>query len=152
MIQINDIIVEVNKLAVAALTELKQVDVNVSGKDFKRPALLIESTDTDMVDVGRWTVSRTVLLSLTYFGEQDERGLSDVDALNVAQGKIMDIFAKGHIRVGDRAIKCSRSKGFTGFSDTVVDVQLSFFDARGREEAAPPIAAKVNTTIINQEG
>lgn len=146
-VEINDIIDTVNELAVKALPELRQVDINISGKDFKRPALLIEQTDTDQVDVNKSTVKRTVLLSLTYFGELDDRALSDVGELNTAQRKIMDIFAKGYIRVGGRALKCSRSKGSTGFSDTVVDVLFDFFDERGQAAPVVQVAKKVTTKI-----
>ncbi len=116
-------------------------------KDFNRPSFLLEFVKLSQRDANRITVEKTVYFTITCFTEIDKHYRSDREKLASLQENVLQLFAKGYVAVGDRAVKVQGSNGGMETDRAYIDLQFEYFDNRTDEEDDTPLIASVTTKI-----
>lgn len=146
MVSVKDITDAINAKLVKVLPEA-QAHIDACPEDFSRPAYLIALNKISRSDVNRTTQSVQTVIQIAYFGELDDKGVCDRDALHEAQNKIMDIFAEGSFAVGDRHLEVAAAGADGQKGSTAVAATFSFFDDRGITAETLPVMGTVATTV-----
>ena len=146
MVSIKNITDAINTKLVGVLPKA-QAHVDACPESFSRPAYLIALNKISRSDVNRTTQSVQTVIQITYFGELDDKGVCDRDALHEAQDKIMGIFAGGCFAVGDRPLEVSTAGADGSEGSTAVVATFSFFDDRGIDGTVLPTIDTVTTTV-----
>ncbi len=144
MVTSNDIITKINQL-IAANFAGNPVYINLCPKDFSRPSFLIECAKMSRQPVSRTTVSVTVDFMLTCFIAVDNYYHTDTAALLTVQNTVMDLFRKGYINVGDRAIKVKADSEEINFECSRISLKFEYFDDRSDAEDTTLLMGEVTT-------
>lgn len=142
----NDIMTAIN-LELVKVCPIDPVYINLLPKDFARPSFLLECVQVMRQDENYSTVSVVAYFTITCFCEVDGHYNSDAEQLLERQTKVIDIFRRGYLTVGDRAIKAQASSGGMDFTQSYVDVQFEYFDARDDAPDTTPLMEAVKTNI-----
>lgn len=146
MVKQKDILREINIILVKAFPKYA-VYINNCPKDFERPSFLLELVRMSQRDVSRNTFEKTVYFTITCFTTIDERYHSDAEDIIELQENVLQLFAQGYVKVGDRAIKVQGSTGGIDTDRAYIDLQLEYFDNRTDEEDNTPLITSVYTKI-----
>lgn len=123
---------------------------NENPKDFKRPSFMIEYVRTSWNDTNSRTIEKTSYFTITCFTPVDQYGRSNVHELVKLQEDTLQLFAKGYITVGDRAIKVRGSTGGADLDRAYIDLQFHYYDDRTDDEDTTPLMGSIMTNL--QEG
>ena len=123
------------------------VYINACPKEFDRPSFLLELVRISQRDANRKTVEKTAYFTITCFYTVDNRYQSDIENLIDLQENVLQLFAKGYVTVGDRAIKVTGSTGGLDIDRAYIDLQFEYFDDRTDEEDKTPLITSVSTKI-----
>lgn len=129
----------VSALAAAALPELKRIYIGLAPLDCVRPCLLIETVTTQTRRVSAALAHVELFLTLTVFDTTDDYGQSDTGRLLTLQQRVAELFDRGYIAVGDRALPVLTSTGGRDWDKAFVDVQLEYHEVVGGGEPLPLI-------------
>lgn len=99
-------------------------------KDFKRPCFTLECPRTAGTDLNAALVQREADILVTCMVQTDAYGDSSRKELTRRQSTVMDLFAQGFLRVGDRAVKVSGEKGEQDPALATVTGLFSWVDGR----------------------
>lgn len=149
MVTRQDIYEAINRCIAQAFPGYPVYD-NENPKDFKRPSFMIEYATTTRNDASNRIVEKTAYFTIACFTPVDQYGRSNVHELSDLQEKTLQLFAKGYITVGDRAIKVRGSTGGADLDRAYVDLQFHYYDDRTDEEDVTPLMGSVVTNL--QEG
>jgi hypothetical protein len=146
MIKQSDILTAINRMIGAAFPNYT-VYINACPKDFARPSFLLKYIKLSQTDATRFTVEKTVSITITCFVSVDKHDRSDMDELANLQDQVIQLFLPGYIKVGDRALKVLSSTGGIDPDRAYIDLEFNFFDDRTDVEDMNPLIASVSTII-----
>lgn len=124
-----------------------QAHIDACPENFSRPAYLIALNKVSRSSANKSTQSVQAIVIVTYFGELDDKGVCDRDALHDAQNNIFKIFAEGCFAVGDRHLQVAAAGADGPEGATAVAATFSFFDDRGIAAEALPAMGTVGLTV-----
>ena len=150
MVAMIDIIEEINKIIEEKFPD-DTVYINLQPKDFTRPCTVIELVDVERTDASRNTISVVASFAITCFTEIDGHYRSDLERLVERQHEIIDLFACGYLKVGDRCLHLSAGTGGAESAFSYIDIRLEYFDDRPTISEEYPIAESVATKIRTEE-
>lgn len=133
-----DILNAINSEIVNADSGAKAVYKQFCPKDFERPSHFIEALNYSVEPANCFTVKITASFFITSFVEVDERYISSADDLLGMQEKVMNIFRKGYIQVGDRALTIT-SKTTDDGEAVLTEINLEFYDDKITTDEEQPI-------------
>lgn len=99
-------------------------------KDFKRPCFTLECPRTAGTDLNAALIQREADILVTCLAETDAYGDSSRKELARRQGAVMDLFARGFLRVKDRAVKAAGEKGEQAPTQAAVIALFSWAEER----------------------
>lgn len=123
MITEKDILTAINQLIAEKYPKVA-VYINLCPENFIRPSFYIQHVTTSSRDKSCKTVEQTVFYTITCFIETDSHYNVDAESLMERQTEILNLFRKGYIMIGDRAVKVKASS--SGFLDGEAYVELQF--------------------------
>lgn len=146
MVNSNEILTAIN---ISLTKEFSNYPVYVNGtpKDFIRPSFLLQHVRTDIDDVSRTVVEKSVYFTITCFTPTNKHHQSDADEISKLQDAVLQLFLTGYIPVGDRAIKVKGSTGGTDVDRAYIDLQFEYFDTRNDEVDTTPLMGTVTTNF-----
>ena len=120
---------------------------NLTPKDFKRPAFMVEMGKQTMETFTRDLVERTAEVTVTLFEEVDVWHDSQVEALGDRLTLALELFSCPAIQVGDRCLDLSAVHGDYFNNYAQVTFTLSWQDDRETEQAEAALAKYYDLTI-----
>lgn len=142
----------VNRMAIEAVPELAEVYIDLRPKNFRRPSLLIEAVTTDTVDAAAGLVMVTESITLTLYDVTDEYSRTGTDSLLTMQEKLLGVFRRGYLRVGDRAPKVQASTGGRDQDKAYIDMQISYFEVKNDVADSTPMMESIHTELNTKKG
>ncbi len=146
MVKQTDIFTAINELLVVAHPDYT-VYIQACPEKFTRPSFLLEMIKISRTDICRMSIEKTAYFTITCFTSIDEYYRSDPEELVNLQEDILQIFNRGYVTIGDRAIKVKSSGGGADTDRTYIDLQFEYVDNRTDEEDQTPLIATVTTKI-----
>ena len=150
MTKTEDILDAINAVLVNAFPD-RPVYVNFCPDNFKRPCFLIEFISSAQTATSYYANEMTAYFTITCYEDTDEYSISRQTDLIRIQGDVMEAFSGGVLPVGDRYLELMSSAGGCDASCSYVDLQLSYFDDKLREEKQHEIMEEIKISI-NEKG
>lgn len=145
-----DIMKAIQDIAAEKVPELKRVYIGLKPKKMQRPCLFVEPVTDSRADGNAILLDENTFFTITAFVPTDNYDRSDTIGLLELQGKTLDLFRKGFIKVGNRSLHVQASTGGHELDKAYVDVQMAFFDLRDETEDARPLMEEIETKIIEK--
>lgn len=105
MISNLDILNEVSRLLTEACPAAGNVYLKTCPDEFSRPCLCIDVVEDESNDINIDTTLEKLSLYVTYFSSLNSNNLPDPTEQQEQMDVIKNVFRKGYVRVGDRAIQ-----------------------------------------------
>ena len=150
MTKTGDILDAINAVLVKAFPD-RQVYVNFCPDDFKRPCFLIEFVSSAQTAASYFVNELTVYFTITCFEKTGKYSISSQTDLIRIQSEVLSAFSGVVLPVGDRYLDMKTSAGGCDAACSFVDLQLSFFDDKLREEKQHEIMEEIKLSI-NEKG
>jgi hypothetical protein len=151
MITEKDILIAVNQLLIVKYSQTA-IYISHCPKDFIRPSFLIEHVSTDCKDINCKTIIQTIIFNVTCFMEVDSHYDVDLERLMERQTEVLNIFQKGYVSVGDRAVKVKACNSGFSEGEAFVELQFECCDDRSEETGDEALISTVNTKVKLKEG
>lgn len=116
-------------------------------KDFERPCFFIKTGKRTTRDINISTISVRQEFIVQCIDEVDEHYEASTDRLLLCSSTIENIFAKGYIKVLDRAIKVLSVNGIRDGEVSNVDIVLDYYDDRGILEEDETLVSEVKMNL-----
>lgn len=129
----------------------RPIYVNFCPDDFKRPCFLIEFISSTQTAASYFVNELTVYFTITCFEKTGKYSISSQTDLIQIQSEVLSAFSGGVLPVGDRYLELMTSAGGCDAACSFVDLQLSFFDDKLREETQEELMEEIKLSI-NEEG
>jgi len=127
------------------------VYVNLIPRDFKRPSTLIELDTWDPRPAGKSLLDVTAAFALTCYMDVDGHYNTDTQRLIQRQYEVMDLFAKGYMKVTDRNLEVVAAPGGMSFADCFIDLRFNYFDDRPDVAEVPPLMETIEANMTMEE-
>ncbi|MGO5023905.1 phage tail terminator family protein [Lawsonibacter sp. LCP25S3_G6] len=147
MLRINEILDAVDELMKERFPN-SDAYRNLTPKDFKRPAFMVEMGKQTMETFTRDLVERTAEVTVTLFEEVDVRHNSQVEALGDRLTLALELFSCPAIQVGDRYLDLSAVHGdyFNDYAQVIFT--LSWQDDRDLTPVEVPPLEDYDISVV----
>lgn len=150
MVEAAEIMTAINRLLLTIYPE-DMVYIDECPKDFERPGFLIEKVTESINRVSFRVVEVEDYYTVVCFETVNERYDSDSVKLMERQRAVINLFRKGYIRAGDRALKVYASSGGRDDNEAYVDIQFRYFDDVGGKQQQETAELMQAVNIIFRE-
>lgn len=113
---------------VAAVFPGEPVQADMVPVEFERPSSWIEMTDSSMETESKFSVSRTMIVTVTRFCTVDDYHNSQTERLANDLMLLQTALAQGTLAVGDRYLDIGRVSGKYGADYAQLSIPLSWLD------------------------
>lgn len=151
MIAEKEILLAVNQMLAVQFPQTA-VYVNKCPGDFIRPSFFIEHVSTEQKDNSCKTVIKTEIFQITCFAPVDSHYHSDSELLMERQTDVLNLFRKGYIVIGDRAVKVKAASSGFNEGEAYAELQFEYCDDRLEEAGNETLIGSVSTKVKLKEG
>jgi hypothetical protein len=146
MITEKDILTAINQLLVEKYPGAA-VYINLCPENFIRPGFYIEHVSTSSRDKSCKTIEQTVYYTITCFIETDSHYNVDAENLMERQTEVLNLFRKGYVTVGGRAVKVKASNSGFNNGEAYVELQFEYCDDRSDSTDDTELMRTISTKV-----
>jgi hypothetical protein len=143
MITIQNIIDEINGLILSKFPASTFYIQNIP-EGFERPSFFIELISSGSEDNNISITEEEMSIQIVYFAPVDDYYIADSKNQYLVSDTVKNIFRKGYINVGDRAVKITKTTGGPRDNEVYISINLQYFEDRPMDTEVYELIGKVN--------
>ncbi len=126
---------------------------DLTSADFPRPSFYLDPGELETEDASRWALRVRWQIEAVYFPPVDGESLdAAMEALLEGRRKILELFGRGYLAVGDRALHLTAA-GKLDKDAAAVELRLDYLDTRPEPRETAPLMEQIDLqTAIKTEG